>query len=190
MGSNMKRNYIFIFLAIIAFIFATTGLWIYWKQTTSGPIISEYQDARDRTNVIEIFRQNWWWLIAGRDFSQKYVEDMLDKKTPNKNSRLIGSLKFRTLRVGDQLAAFSVFYMENKNTGRLLFLVTDENHRKKGYAELLVQETVRVMKNMGAKRIWLLTRASNERAQRLYRKLGFQEFLYDPDGFVYFEIII
>jgi ribosomal protein S18 acetylase RimI-like enzyme len=185
----MKKNRIIIFLATIFLFSAVFGWWVYKTQKSSGPTISEYQDSRDRVDVIEIFRQNWWWLIAGKDFSQKYVEDMLDKRTPKNNPRLIGSLQFRVLRIGNNLAAFSAFYMEKKDTGRLLFLVTDENHRKKGYAELLAKETLNIMKKMGAKRIWLLTRANNERAQQLYRKLGFQEFYYDPDGFVHFEIV-
>lgn len=154
----------------------------------SNGLIETYQNSRDRADVIQLFYKDWDWLVAGRSYSQSYVEDMLDKRTPKQNPMYIGALNFRVLRMNDKTVAFTAFYMKEKYLGWLLFLVVDAEYRGKGYAELMTKDAIEQLHAMGATKVRLLTRLTNVRAQHLYRKLGFHEYMYDPSGFVYFEI--
>ena len=180
------RHYIF-FTLLTVIIFGGYFLCIRYKKS-EGSLIETYQDSRDRRDVIGLFFSNWDWLVAGRPYSQGYVEDMLDKRTPMKNPLYIGALRFRVLRIDNMVAGFTAYYMREKHLGWLLFLVIDERYRGKGYADLMTKDAIAELQKMGASKVRLLTRSTNVKAQHVYRRLGFHEYAYDPDGFVYFEI--
>jgi ribosomal-protein-alanine acetyltransferase len=57
----------------------------------------------------------------------------------------------------------------------LLDLVVKPEERRHGIAERLVRELFEIARQKGAEVAFLEVRASNEPAQRLYRKLGFSE---------------
>ncbi|WP_342526295.1 ribosomal protein S18-alanine N-acetyltransferase [Chryseomicrobium sp. FSL W7-1435] len=85
---------------------------------------------------------------------------------------------------------FAYYVVGELETGDLvafcgMWLVTDECHitnvavtsrcRGKGLGELLMKEAIRVTKEHGGRVMTLEVRVSNNVAQNLYRKLGFQE---------------
>jgi len=184
---KLSARHFIVFTLLTIMIVSGYFLFLRYKKG-SDSLIETYQDHRDRHDVIKLFKSNWDWLVAGRPYSQGYVEDMLDKRTPMKNPLYIGALRFRVLRIDDMVIGFTAYYMEKKNVGRLLFLVLDERYRGKGYADLMTKDAISELQTTGATRVWLLTRSTNVKAQHLYRRVGFHEYAYDPDGFVYFEI--
>ena len=187
MKVSVYRFMLFIVLIIVAF--GGYFLFVQYKKDHSS-LVETYQDSRDRRDVIGLFFSNWDWLVAGRPYSQGYVEDMLDKRTPMKNPFYIGALRFRVLRIDNMVVGFTAYYMKEKNIGWLLFLVIDERYRGKGYADLMTNDAIAELQKMGATKVRLLTRSTNVKAQHVYRRLGFHEYAYDPDGFVYFEITL
>jgi ribosomal protein S18 acetylase RimI-like enzyme len=155
------------------------------RQITQN-VVLDYLPARDREQIVQLFKNNWYWLIASHDFS---VEFMLDHRAPDRNPLYTGSMKFNLIRVGNDLAGFIAYYMKASDIGWILFLVVDEKYRGKGYSDYLMHHAIDALKGFGAKKVRLLTRIQNIKAQKVYRRLGFTEYKYDPTGFLYFEYI-
>jgi ribosomal-protein-alanine N-acetyltransferase len=57
----------------------------------------------------------------------------------------------------------------------LLNLTVAPLHQRHGHARAMLDELVRESRALGAQRLWLEVRASNERAQELYRRYGFRD---------------
>jgi len=181
-----KKNNLVIILALV-FVIAGTAISVYYfsfKNKTCG-LVEDYIAQRDRQDVINLFKENWYWLIASHDFSTEF---MLDKRAPDKNPRYLGSMYFKVLRIDNQLAGFTASYIKKKDVGRILFLVINEKFRGKGYADLMMKCAIDHLVSLGSKRIILLTREQNIKAQKVYLRLGFTQYKYDPQGFVHYEL--
>lgn len=161
------------------------GFWSCAEQP-QGPIY-QYSASRDRQGIIDLFKQNWYWLTATKDFSTEF---MLDNRAPDKNIIYSGHLQMRVLRENNTLVGFVAYYMKTKDLGWLLFLVIDEAYRGQRKAETLATYAIDQMRLQGAKKVRLVTRTDNVSAQRVYRRLGFTQYKLDPTGFVYFEYTI
>jgi ribosomal-protein-alanine N-acetyltransferase len=57
----------------------------------------------------------------------------------------------------------------------LLNLTVAPPHQGRGHARAMLDELVRASLGLGAQRLWLEVRASNQRAQELYRRYGFRD---------------
>jgi ribosomal-protein-alanine N-acetyltransferase len=57
----------------------------------------------------------------------------------------------------------------------LLNLTVTPRHQRRGHARAMLDRLVNEGGALGAQRIWLEVRASNERAQQVYRRYGFRE---------------
>ncbi len=57
----------------------------------------------------------------------------------------------------------------------LLNLTVVPEHQRRGHARAMLDELVREALALDARRLWLEVRASNERAQALYRRYGFAD---------------
>jgi [ribosomal protein S18]-alanine N-acetyltransferase len=57
----------------------------------------------------------------------------------------------------------------------LLNLTVAPPHQGRGHARAMLDELVRESLALGAQRLWLEVRVSNERAQELYRRYGFRD---------------
>jgi [ribosomal protein S18]-alanine N-acetyltransferase len=57
----------------------------------------------------------------------------------------------------------------------LLNLTVAPDHQRQGHARAMLDELVRRSGALGAQRLWLEVRVSNQRAQDLYRQYGFRE---------------
>jgi ribosomal-protein-alanine N-acetyltransferase len=57
----------------------------------------------------------------------------------------------------------------------LLNLTVAPPHQRRGHARAMLDELVRESHALGAQRLWLEVRTSNQRAQQLYRRYGFRD---------------
>ena len=113
---------------------------------------------------------------------------MLKYRAPSQDLKYIGRLNIKVLREKEKFVGFTAYYMKEPGFGFLLFLAVNPEFRgkEKGYAEKLLKYALGKLKEVGAHYVQLCTRIDNERAQRLYRRVGFYEISKD-DGFVYFQ---
>ena len=145
--------------------------------------ILEYESARDKQDIINLMKKNWYWLISSPDYSAEY---MLDNQIPShREPRYKGALRVKVLRDSKNLLGFTAYYKLNFYEGRVLFLAVDETQRGKGYGELLMRHALSELKKLGSYKICLDTRVDNLKAQSLYKRIGFIEESRD-DAFVHF----
>jgi len=145
--------------------------------------ILEYEPARDRQDIINLMKKNWYWLISSPDYSAEY---MLDNQIPShREPRYKGALRIKVLRDDKNLLGFTAYYKLNFYEGRVLFLAVDETQRGKGYGEKLMRHALSELKKLGSYKICLDTRVDNLKAQSLYKRIGFIEESRD-DAFVHF----
>ena|SRR5437870_6836642 len=171
-------------ILIISITLATCGgigTFIYHKNISQGPIY-DFNPARDNQAVMDIFHQNWYWLLASEESSPAF---MIKHRTPDTNPLHFGSLHIKVLYKEDKLAGFTAYYMETPQQGRLLFLAVAHEFRGKGYGKILAEYAMKQMFALGADHIALWTRVSNLPAQRIYKELGFKE-MFDENGYVFF----
>jgi ribosomal-protein-alanine N-acetyltransferase len=57
----------------------------------------------------------------------------------------------------------------------LLNLTVTPQHQRRGHARAMLDRLVNEGRALGAQRVWLEVRVSNERAQQVYRRYGFRE---------------
>lgn len=160
------------------------GLYLYQQHqhTSQGPIY-DFNATRDTQSIMNIFHQNWYWLLSSEESSPAF---MLKYRTPDTNPLHFGSLHIKVLYQENKLAGFTAYFMENAQEGRILFLAVAHEFRGKGYGKLLAEHAIQQMFAMGATHIALWTRVSNLPAQRIYKELGFKE-KFDDNGYVFFE---
>lgn len=171
-----------IFSGIVGVFFSIA--FFYYALTPQGSIY-DFEPRRDTQEILAIFDQNWHWLISSEDYSPEF---MLQHRAPNKDPLYVGSLHIKVLYEKDKLVGFTAYYMKKKQLGQLLFLAVGKAFRSKGYGEQLVWHALKDFARMGASRVQLVTRTTNFPAQRLYRRIGFQQISkHLDDGFVYFE---
>ena len=79
------------------------------------------------------------------------------------------------------LDALNNFLSEPKPVGHLVSIAVLEDYRGRGIGKTLLQETIRVMRDVyKTVSIYLEVRVSNERAIRLYEKMGFKKVRLVP----------
>ena len=153
-----------------------------WRRENIGNRI--YQDERD-TMILDIFKTDRYWLVSSQDYDPEF---MLKNRAPNKDdARYFGKLNIKVLYEKDEFVGFVAYYMKNFFIGQMLFIDVKSEFRGKGYAQQLMKYAIDDMKKMGATIISLVTRTSNESAQKLYKRLGFN-VSFEEDGYVYFEL--
>ncbi len=183
----MTKKLITVAAVLIALSMGASLFYYYAPQPTfvqAGPI-SDYVDARDRQEILNMFETDHHWLVSSEDYDPEFT---LDNRAPNKReSRYFGQLKIKVLRENDQFVAFVAYYMKNFFLGQLLFIAVKPEFRGKGYAQKLMRFALDDMKKMGASMVALVTRTTNLSAQGVYKKMGFT-ISHEEDGFVYFEL--
>jgi ribosomal protein S18 acetylase RimI-like enzyme len=183
----MRQKIIKAAAIIIAISFLATIIYYYLPQTpaTQASNIIPFDDARDTAEILDIFKKDRYWLVASENYSP---ELMLKNRAPNQEDvRYFGKLNIRVLYEQNQFVGFTAYYLKNFFVGVLLFIDVKPEFRGKGYAQQLMQYAIEDMKKQGATLITLVTRTSNESAQKLYKRLGFK-VTYEEDGYVYFEL--
>ncbi len=175
-----------VLLVCVAVFGLGPGTWyMFTKQT--GPIY-EFNYDRDRQPILDIFNQNWYWLISSDDYSPEF---MMKYHAPNHyDPAYVGKLQIKVLREKiqneDTFIGFVAYYLKKPTEGQLLFLAVRPEFRGKRYGEQLINYALADLKKRGAKVVKLVTRTTNENAQKLYTRVGFKETSRE-DGYVYFE---
>jgi ribosomal protein S18 acetylase RimI-like enzyme len=181
LSHNTKKLVLFLSIALAAC--GGTAVYYYHHNAQQGPIY-DFNPARDTKAMIDIFHQDWYWLLASEESSPAF---MLKHRTYDANPTHFGSLHIKVLREdNNKLAGFAAYYMETKTIGRLLFLAVGREFRGKGYGKTLALRAMEELFKMGASHIALWTRVSNLPAQKIYRELGFVE-KFEENGYLYFE---
>lgn len=141
--------------------------------------IKTYDPARHREAVLDIFNQNWFWLVAKTKEEARHVgyspEYKFDYLAPTDKTEDIGDLVVKVYEQEGKVAGFVAYYMKSFYKGVILFLAIDKEYRRKGYARELLVYAISDLKDRGATVIELLTRLKNERARALYEHFGFKE---------------
>ena len=158
------------------------GIAHYFFSPQQGPIY-EYNEQRDAAAIKELFYGNWYWLTT-REGDPGYIDFILKNRAPNEyDTQYYGKLNIKVLRENNELIGFVAYYMKNFYEGQLLFLVVKPEFRGKQYGEKLSRYAVNRMFAAGAKRIWLVTRTDNTKAQALYNRFGFKETSRPQDDY-------
>lgn len=166
-------------LLIALSIVAPVGLIsIYCLQNQEG--IYDYEDSKDRAFILQLFKDNWEWLLPV-SYPKDYPEFVLNTKSSSKDPKHFGNLIIKVYRTCDKPVGFVAYHKKKFFEGKILFLGVDAKERGKGHAQKLMNYAMEDLKNMGSTIILLVTRVANKSAQSLYRKLGFED--YSTDGF-------
>lgn len=184
----MTKKLIKITALILALSFGGLALYYYFPQSSGAQTtepIQDYNEAHDKQEILDIFKQDRYWLLSSPDYS---LEHMLSTKSPNKNdARYFGKLSIKVLREEDKFVGFVAYYMKNFFIGTVLFLDIKPEYRGKGYAQKLMRYAIDALKKQGATIVTLVTRSENHSAQAVYKKMGFTKTL-EEDGYVYFDL--
>lgn len=146
----------------------------------------EFEEERDAVDILEIFDQDWYWLVADDDYSPEF---MLKYRAPKQDPLYAGRMHIKVLREQDEFVGFVSYYMKTNTLGFLNFLAIKPEFRGKRYADQLMRYAIDDMKRMGATRIDLITRPSNTSAQKVYNRMGFVLTRQDGD-YVSFSLSI
>jgi ribosomal protein S18 acetylase RimI-like enzyme len=181
MFSNRTKK--IVLLLSITLAACSGGVIFYRHYSAQQSLIYDFNPERDTQPIMNIFHQNWYWLLASPESSPGF---MIKHRTYDVNPMHFGSLHIKVLRENDKLAGFAAYYMETKIQGRLLFLAVSHDFRGKGYGKILAQRAIKELFAMGADHIALWTRVANLPAQKIYRELDFKE-VREENGYLYFE---
>ncbi len=153
-------------------------------QCEQGPIV-DYNEARDKQEILNIFQTEKHWLLSSDDYDPEF---MLKYKAPNRNPLYLGTAHIKVYLEDGKFAGFSVYHKKTVTEGTILFIAVKKEFRNRGIAKKLTQAAIDDLKRMGFKRVTILTRTQNLPAQAVYTKLGFHEINRDVDGYVYYDM--
>ena len=159
---------------VLALVFITGGSYYWFAQRTSA-LIFPYEAERDRAELIEIFKQNWFWLTTNPD-EQDAVASFarnLDTRSSSDSPFERGNLTIMVYRDNEATKGFIAYHRSSWSSAKILYLVVNEQYRKAGYAKALMQYALDDLKYQNYARVELLTRVCNVRAKGLYKKFGF-----------------
>ncbi len=163
----------FVVLLLAAGIIATS-LGSCALSSFTGPQVVDFNYERDRSALEEIFARDWDWLVPVSP-DQYSLDLVLKYRAPRQDPLYAGSLTFKVMYDRDHLIGFVGYYMKSGEEGFLNFLDVNPEYRGKGFAEKLARYAIDEMIERGARRITLVTYPHNERALKLYHRLGFKE---------------
>lgn len=168
-----------------AYYYHTHRSVVFWAQ---GPIF-EYDAARDKQEILQLFKSDIYWLSANPDYNAEY---MLDNRAPGgETGRYSGQMQLKVLRDNDQFVGFVAYYKKTADEGFLNFVCVKPEMRGKHYAEKLMKYAEDDFRAQGVHRIKLLTRTVNHRARALYTRMGYTVTSIDEvGGFVYYMKIV
>lgn len=164
---------------------ALGGLVYWYSIRSSKPCagIQSYVPERDRDIIIQLFSDNWYWLVPDNDpFS---IERFLDQSNNRQGNGPDDTKIFVYCHNGKPVGMVS-YYKESLDAGRLRSIVIEQAQRGKGISEKLMDHAMNDMKKMGLSKVTLITRTNNQGAIKLYDKLNFVR-TKERNGYVTFE---
>ncbi len=171
---------------VIIFVPLLLGLGViyYASLPTSGIVDFDYN--RDAQEVHALFNRDWYWLIAASQDEYDF-DFVLRYRALHQNLASAGSLNMKVFRENNEFKGFVAYHKLTPEVCKILFLAVKSDERKKGYGKQLAEYAIHDLFEHGCKKIILITRPGNEKALRLYGKLGFKETGHDEE-FFYMEL--
>ncbi len=130
-------------------------------------------DLSDLSSLGRLFNNYriFYGQVSDIDSSIKFLQQRMSKEE---------SVIFVSERRKREISGFVQLYpsfssVSIKRTWILNDLFVDENHRKKGIGEALMKTAENHVRTSGARGLTLATAVDNDKAQRLYEKLGYQK---------------
>lgn len=129
------------------------------------------QDLEELSRLFDLYRQFYEQpsnILAGKEF--------LSERMANQESVLFVSEDERHQRLTGFTQLYPLFSSVRLRSSWLLNdLFVHEEYRRQGHAEALIQAAVDFCKDMGGRHLMLQTAKTNDRAQKLYEKLGWKK---------------
>lgn len=146
--------------------------------------ISAYRYPGDAPALIKILKDDWYWLVSesSTDFSAEYT---MEHQAPLP-SYPDGSLKIYVYRVHGKPVGFVSYYRFEPGVALIQHLAISRDYRRHKYAQALLEFALEDALAHGFTKAQLAVRENNDKALRLYRKVGFKDFLTD-DGFIWIQ---
>lgn len=166
-GHNIK-------VVLIFCIFLMTAFFVYsWFAYDNG--IVNYVESRDKTAIKKMFKDDWHLLISDESMNSYSVDFMLDNRSNSQHTKT-NKLILKVLRERGKTVGFLAYYPKSAYWWHLLFLVVDQDYRKKGYASKMLQYFIDDSIARGAIKLSIFTRLANSKARALYEgKFGFKD---------------
>jgi len=110
--------------------------------------------------------------IHGESFNQKWTDGDLQKMGANENNTC---LLIRTKGSAGKPPLAFIIVQAVADEAEIITLSTSKAHRRKGFAQYLVEETIRRLQADRVKSLFLEVDENNTSAVEMYKKLGFQQ---------------
>lgn len=184
-------------ISISLIVISLVGFGVWSFLGTSGMYksvngIRLYNPATDKAAIHKMFADDWYWMVSDDTIehsnSKKYVDFMLDNKSSVQWEKR-NDLTLKVCEDHGKIVGFSATYKKSVSVGHILFIVVDQDARKKGVAKALVTDALQDFFAQGFVKVSLDTRAGNTRARSLYSSIGFQLLEGDEDyvHFVFYK---
>lgn len=135
-----------------------------------------------RSNSILDFEQNWdlWKESEIENFklihNGKYIpQELLDQRKRDTKQMLSSEYSYiKVLAVDNEKIGIIMAAIDNDNIGFIYSIYVKDDHRKKGYGTLLMNQALSFLKSKKTTKILLNVGSDNESAISLYKKIGFR----------------
>lgn len=134
--------------------------------------IRDYDPDKDFVALVNLINANMFWLSENPDFS---AEKFLSMRAPNWDPSRKGQTTISVLEAGGSTAGFVSFHKKGPTHGYIWLLAVDQNFRRRGFGEMLLNHALNQLKKQGAQYVTLTTRMAKTPAISLYQKAGFVE---------------
>lgn len=170
-------------LILFVVLVVSIGLGYYfWSKPSNDSLkIVDFNFERDAQAIDALFHKgdNFYWMIAGNP--EYSVQFMLKHATSSQDEKR-HDLILKSAMLDGNLVGFLAYHSKSVHVWRLLFLIVDQDFRKRGIAKKLLHFAVTDMIAHGALKITLFTRNNNFKAQALYKNFGFKVIDSDSIG--------
>lgn len=184
MKAGIRSNYFRIGLIILLLAIAGGATYFLYQGASSNIGILAFDKDRDSKFLTDSVASDWYWMTNNPDFS---VQFMIDNMTPRRDPKYFGKQQIKVMYANDKPVGFIAYFKKKFYEGGIHLLHISKDHRKKGYASELSNYAVKDLFSQGAKVVKLVTRDNNERARKLYKKIGFTH-TGDEGGYSHFEV--
>ena len=182
----MNNSTLYYTTTILTILFIIGSFNYFFSHQSTAPIYT-YEAIRDRQSLIEIFKQNWFWLTTNPDEEDaiKSFEHNIDTLSPSNTPFDSNKLIIKVYHHQGETKGFIAYYRSGWSMAKILYIGVNERYRRRGYAEALLKYALDDLKKQGFTRVDLFTRIINERAQNLYKKYGFISHWHDSEYITY-----
>ncbi len=160
---------------ILAISLAFSGLGYFYFSSRQHVQIYEFDYQRDTPFVKELFKNDWYWLVAGiadtyDSVADNYVNNMLISRSSSSQKK---PLTLKVAYKDNKPVGFLAYFVKKFYLGKILFVDVLPEYRSQGWGATLMKIAMADLIKQGVSQIELVTRTNNDAAQKLYKNLGF-----------------